>query len=81
MMVINEPNEKALAETIEMKRDECTVKPKYQFKILGFVTNNKFNMDSHLICISTSIYNKINSFNKIKKYTSKKVGKYFPRHI
>ena len=70
LMVLNRPKLNHKAEKVQLKTNKETIKPKSQFKILGWVSNKRMSMDSHINGVASIIGQRIHSFGTISKYSN-----------
>ena len=82
VMVLNRPNLDKEAAKVKLKTSSETVNPKSQFKVLGWITNHKFTMESHINKVASIIAGKIHQFKPIAKYSSEDVRlRYAQAHL
>ena len=71
-MVLARPNKKEAATNIKIQDNDEEIKPKQQFKILGWWVNTRQSMDTHVNQIYKEINQKINTMRNLSKYTDEK---------
>ena len=68
LMTICKPKHNIIAKEIVISHDSQTIKPKAQFKILGFISNARGSYDSHMNSVISSVNHQLYTVKELSKY-------------